>query len=84
MIILVHSDSLLAALHSAIVLSSRVFSVPRIQPCENIFFIVSLRCGSCHQKNTGKRDILCPEAQLLEPLKTCGFVCQHELPLISS
>lgn len=84
MIILVHSDSLLAAPNSAIVLSSRVFPVPRIQPRENVFFIFSLRCGSCHLKDTGKRHIVCPEAQLLEPLKTCGFVCQHKLPLISS
>lgn len=83
-IILVHSDSLLAALYSAIVPSSRVFPVPRIQPRENVFFIFSLRCGSCHLKDSGKRDVLCPEAQLLEPLKPCGFVCQHQLPLVSS
>lgn len=34
MIILVHSDSLLAAPHSAIVLSSTAFPAPRIQPPE--------------------------------------------------
>lgn len=57
--------------------------VPRIQPPENVFFTSSPRRGSCHLKSTRKRDILCPEAQLLEPLKTCVFVCQHKLPLIS-
>lgn len=83
MIILVHSDSLLAAPYSAIVRSSTASPVPRIQPPENVFFTSSPRRGSCHLKGTGKRDILYPEAQLLEPLKTCVFVCQHKLPLIS-
>lgn len=84
MIILVHSGCLLAAPYSAIVLSSRVFAAPSIQPQENVFFIFSLPCGSCRLKGTGKRDILCPEAQLLEPLKLRSFVCQQQLPLISS
>lgn len=84
MIILVHSGCLLAAPYSAIVLSSRVFPAPSIQPQENVFFIFSLPYGSCCLKGTGKRDILCPEVQLLEPLKPWSFACQQQLPLISS
>lgn len=77
-------DSLLAAQYSAIVPSATVIIVLWVRQPENVFFIVSLGDGSCHLKDTGKRNILNPETQLLEPLNTHGFVCLHKLPLISS